>query len=356
MGAHERLIALEHRLFDELLESISAQLDRIQCTANAVAELDVLAALAQVAAENNYCRPTVDDGDELTIVEGRHPVVEQMLKGSLFVPNDTALNCSTDRCLIITGPNMAGKSTYMRQNALIALMAQIGSFVPAKECRAASCHVGVVDAIFTRIGASDDLSAGQSTFMVEMTEVAEILRNATAKSLVVLDEIGRGTSTFDGMSIARAVVEHITDPAKGLGCKTLFATHYHELTDLEGTIDGVKNYNIAVKKRGEDITFLRRIVRGPADDSYGIEVAKLAGLPGSVTRRAHEVLRALEATAPKNKVEQMDFDALQEYTSPAVPSEVLEKLETLDVETLTPIEALNFLYELKKTLKGSLNG
>ena len=283
LGAHERLIALEHRLFAELLETISAQLDRIQRTANAVAELDVLAALAQVAAENNYCRPVVDDGDELTIVEGRHPVVEQMLKGSLFVPNDTTLNCSTDRCLIITGPNMAGKSTYMRQNALIALMAQIGSFVPAKEC-----HVGVVDAIFTRIGASDDLSAGQSTFMVEMTEVAEILKNATAKSLVILDEIGRGTSTFD--------------------------------------------------------------------DSYGIEVAKLAGLPGTVTRRAHEVLRALEASAPKNNVEQMDFDALQEYNSPAVPSEVLEKLEALDVETLTPIEALNFLYELKKTLKGSLNG
>ena len=326
LGAHERLIALEHRLFNELLESIGAQLDRIQRTANAVAELDVLAALAQVAAENNYCRPTVDESDQLTIVEGRHPVVEQMLKGSLFVPNDTTLNCGEDRCLIITGPNMAGKSTYMRQNALIALMAQIGSFVPAREC-----HVGVVDAIFTRIGASDDLSAGQSTFMVEMTEVAEILKNATSRSLVVLD-------------------------AKGLGCKTLFATHYHELTDLEGTISGVKNYNIAVKKRGEDITFLRRIVRGPADDSYGIEVAKLAGLPGTVTRRAHEVLRALEATAPKNKVEQMDFDALQEYNSPAVPSEVLEKLDALDVETLTPIEALNFLYELKKTLKGSLNG
>ena len=323
LGAHERLIAL--------------------------AELDVLAALAQVAAENNYCRPVVDDSDELTITEGRHPVVEQMLKGSLFVPNDTKLNCTTDRCLIITGPNMAGKSTYMRQNALIALMAQIGSFVPAS-----SCHVGVVDAIFTRIGASDDLAAGQSTFMVEMTEVAEILKNATPKSLVVLDEIGRGTSTFDGMSIARAVVEHISDPAKGLGCKTLFATHYHELTDLEGSIEGVKNYNIAVKKRGEDITFLRRIVRGPADDSYGIEVAKLAGLPGTVTRRAHEVLRALEASAPKNKVEQMDFDALQEYSSPAVPSEMMEKLEALDVETLTPIEALNFLYELKKTLSGSL--
>ena len=350
LGAHERLIALEHRLFTELMQQISAKLDRIQRTANAVAELDVLAALAQVAAENNYCRPIVDDGDELNIVEGRHPVVEQMLKGSLFVPNDTTLNCGEDRCLIITGPNMAGKSTYMRQNALIALMAQIGSFVPASQCR-----LGVVDAIFTRIGASDDLSAGQSTFMVEMTEVAEFLKNATPKSLVVLDEIGRGTSTFDGMSIARAVVEHISDPAKGLGCKTLFATHYHELTELEGTVPGVKNYNIAVKKRGEDITFLRRIVRGPADDSYGIEVAKLAGLPGTVTRRAHEVLRALEATAPKNRVEQMDFDALQEYSSPAVPSEMMEKLEALDVETLTPIEALNFLYELKKTLKGSMN-
>ena len=350
LGAHERLIALEHRLFTELLEDISGKLDRIQRTANAVAELDVLSALAQVAAENNYCRPVVDDGDELQIVEGRHPVVEQMLKGSLFVPNDTTLNCGDDRCLIITGPNMAGKSTYMRQNALITLMAQIGSFVPAAECR-----VGIVDAIFTRIGASDDLAAGQSTFMVEMTEVAEILQKATPKSLVVLDEIGRGTSTFDGMSIARAVVEHIADPAKGLGCKTLFATHYHELTDLEGAVPGVKNYNIAVKKRGEDITFLRRIVRGPADDSYGIEVAKLAGLPGTVTRRAHEVLRALEATAPKNKVEQMDFDALQEYASPAVPSEMMEKLEAVDVETLTPIEALNFLYELKKTLKGSLN-
>jgi DNA mismatch repair protein MutS len=216
--------------------------------------------------------------------------------------------------------------------------------------------VGIVDAIFTRVGASDDLAAGQSTFMVEMTEVAEILKSATPRSLVVLDEIGRGTSTFDGMSIARAVVEHIADPKKGLGCKTLFATHYHELTDLEGEVPGVKNYNIAVKKRGEDITFLRRIVRGPADDSYGIEVAKLAGLPGSVTKRAHEVLRVLEASAPKNKVEQMDFASLEAYTSPAMPSEMLEQLEAVDVETLTPIEALNFLYELKKTLKGTLNG
>ena len=312
---------------------------------------ELLAGFAEAALQNNYVMPNVDESGVMEIKEGRHPVIEQMLKGSLFVPNDTMLDEDENRMLLITGPNMAGKSTYMRQNALIALMAQIGSFVPA-----ASCHVGVVDAIFTRIGASDDLAAGQSTFMVEMTEVAEILKNATAKSLVVLDEIGRGTSTFDGMSIARAVVEHIADPAKGLGCKTLFATHYHELTELEGTVEGVKNYNIAVKKRGEDITFLRRIVRGPADDSYGIEVAKLAGLPGSVTRRAHEVLRTLEASAPKNKVEQMDFDALQEYNSPAVPSEMMEKLEAVDVETLTPIEALNFLYELKKTLKGSLNG
>jgi DNA mismatch repair protein MutS len=349
LGAHERLIALERQLFDELLQAVGGQLARIQRTADAVAKLDVLTALAQVAVDNNYCRPTVDDSDVLRIVEGRHPVVEQMLKGTLFVPNDTSLNCGDDRCLIITGPNMAGKSTYMRQNALIALMAQIGSFVPAKECR-----VGIVDAIFTRVGASDDLAAGQSTFMVEMTEVAEILKSATPRSLVVLDEIGRGTSTFDGMSIARAVVEHIADPGKGLGCKTLFATHYHELTDLEGQVQGVKNYNIAVKKRGEDITFLRRIVRGPADDSYGIEVAKLAGLPGSVTKRAHEVLRVLEASAPKNKVEQMDFASLEEYASPALPGEMVEQLEELDVETLTPIEALNFLYELKKAMKGTL--
>ena len=297
-----------------------------------------------MAAENNYCRPIVDDSDELTITEGRHPVVEQMLKGSLFVPNDTTLNCGADRCLIITGPNMAGKSTYMRQNALIALMAQIGSFVPAS-----SCHVGVVDAIFTRIGASDDLSAGQSTFMVEMTEVAEILQRATKSSLVILDEIGRGTSTFDGMSIARAVVEYICD---NIGCKTLFATHYHELTSMDQDVDGIKNYNIAVKKRGEDITFLRRIVQGPADDSYGIEVAKLAGLPEAVIKRAHAVLRQLEATAPgANKAMQLDFETVEAYNNPAVPSEVVDKLNSLDIETLTPIEALNFLYELKQALK-----
>ena len=352
LGAHERIIVLERQLFSELLAVISGQLARIQATAAAVARLDVLVSLAQAAVDNNYCCPTVDDSDVLHIVQGRHPVVEQVLNGSLFVPNDTQLDCGENRCLIITGPNMAGKSTYMRQNALIALMAQIGSYVPAKECR-----VGIVDAIFTRVGASDDLAAGQSTFMVEMTEVAEILKEATARSLVVLDEIGRGTSTFDGMSIARAVVEHISDKQNGIGCKTLFATHYHELTDLENSLEGIKNYNIAVKKRGEDITFLRKIVPGPADDSYGIEVAKLAGLPGSVTRRARQVLRVLEANAPDaRKVEQLDFDALEAYQSPAVPSEFLEKLEKTDVDTLTPIEALNFLYELKKTLKGSISG
>ena len=242
-----------------------------------------------------------------------------------------------------TGPNMAGKSTYMRQNALIALMAQIGSFVPA-----ASAHLGVVDAIFTRVGASDDLAAGQSTFMVEMTEVAEILKHATRDSLVILDEIGRGTSTFDGMSIARAVVEYICE---NIGCKTLFATHYHELTSMDQDIHGVKNYNIAVKKRGEDITFLRRIIAGPADDSYGIEVAKLAGLPGSVTKRAHAVLRQLEANAPgRSNTMQLDFETVEAYNNPSVPSEVVDKLHSVDIETLTPLEALNFLYELKTVL------
>ena len=344
LGANERLLVLEHQLFTELLNDISAQVVRIQRTASAVAQVDVLAAFAEVALCNNYVRPTVDDGDTIEIREGRHPVIEQMLKGSLFVPNDTLLNEADDRMLLITGPNMAGKSTYMRQNALITLMAQIGSFVPAT-----SAQIGVVDAIFTRVGASDDLAAGQSTFMVEMTEVAEILQHATQNSLVILDEIGRGTSTFDGMSIARAVVEYICE---NLGCKTLFATHYHELTSMEQEVPGVKNYNIAVKKRGEDITFLRRIVPGPADDSYGIEVAKLAGLPGAVTRRAHTVLRQLEAAAPgRNQTMQLDFETVEAYQNPTVPSEVVDKLHQIDIETLTPLEALNFLYELKNALK-----
>ncbi|MEG2595985.1 MAG: DNA mismatch repair protein MutS [Ruthenibacterium sp.] len=346
LGANERLASLERQLFDDLLSKLSAELSRIQQTASAIARLDVLAALAEVAVRNNYVKPIVDTGDTLVIDEGRHPVIEQMLKGALFVPNDTLLDCADNRMLIITGPNMAGKSTYMRQTALIALMAQIGSFVPAK-----SCTMGVVDAIFTRVGASDDLSAGQSTFMVEMTEVAEILQYATQKSLVILDEIGRGTSTFDGMSIARAVVEHIADKDNGMGCKTLFATHYHELTDLENALDGVKNYNIAVKKRGDDITFLRRIIRGPADDSYGIEVAKLAGLPESVTKRAKEVLKVLEANAPNaDKVTQLDFVNFEKFAQTPVPSELVDKLTALDVETLTPLEALNFLFELKQTI------
>ncbi len=343
LGAGERLLALEHQLFADLLGRISAELVRIQRTAAAVAQLDVLTALAETAVQNNYTRPTVDDSDALEIREGRHPVIEQMLSGSLFVPNDTTLGGPDDRLLIITGPNMAGKSTYMRQNALIALMAQIGSFVPA-----AAAHVGVVDAIFTRVGAADDLAAGQSTFMVEMTEVAEILRSATPNSLVILDEIGRGTSTFDGMSIARAVVEYICEK---IGCKTLFATHYHELTVLDEDIPGVKNYNIAVKKRGDDITFLRRIVPGPADDSYGIEVAKLAGLPESVTKRAHAVLQVLEKSTPDARASvQLDFEAVEALNHPDVPAELLQKLGQTDIETLTPLEALNFLYELKKTL------
>mgnify|MGYP001122776442 CR=1 FL=1 len=360
LGAHERLITLERRLFDELLESISAQLDRIQRTANAVAQLDVLTALAQVAAENNYCRPIVDDGDELTITEGRHPVVEQMLKGSLFVPNDTTLNCTTDRCLIITGPNMAGKSTYMRQTALIVLMAQIGSFVPASKA-----NIGIVDRIFTRVGASDDLASGQSTFMVEMTEVANILRNATSNSLLILDEIGRGTSTFDGLSIAWAVIEHVANP-KLLGAKTLFATHYHELTELEGKLPGVHNYCIAVKEKGDDIVFLRKIVQGGADKSYGIQVARLAGVPESVLSRAQELVEQLsdaDITAavkdltmqkkPKAKPVHYDevdmaqmslFDTVQD-------DDIIKELSELDISNMTPMDALNTLYRFQGKVK-----
>ena len=344
LTAGDRDKALEFEIFTALRESVTAESVRIQRAAGLIAELDTLCSLASVAVNNNYCRPSVDDSGVIEIHDGRHPVVERVLKDALFVPNDTYMGEREDRAAIITGPNMAGKSTYMRQVALITLMAQIGSFVPAKSAR-----IGVVDRIFTRIGASDDLAGGQSTFMVEMTEVAEILKNATKESLVILDEIGRGTSTFDGMSIARSVVEFICE---NIGCKTLFATHYHELTSMDQDVDGIKNYNIAVKKRGEDITFLRRIVQGPADDSYGIEVAKLAGLPETVIKRAHAVLRQLEATAPgANKAMQLDFETVEAYNNPAVPSEVVDKLNSLDIETLTPIEALNFLYELKQALK-----
>ena len=344
LGAHDKSILLETRLFEQVRTRIAEQLPRVQASAKAVAALDVLCSFARVSVKNDYTRPVINMSGKLYLKDSRHPVVEALLQDAPFVPNDVDMDMNDNRVAIITGPNMAGKSTYMRQIAIITIMAQIGCFVPA-----AVAEIGIVDAIFTRVGASDDLSAGQSTFMIEMAEVADILKNATQNSLVIFDEIGRGTSTFDGMSIARAVVEHI---AGKIGCKTLFATHYHELTELEEQLPGVKNYNIAVKKRGDDITFLRRIVRGPADDSYGIQVAKLAGLPDEVTERAKQVLKTLDAASQSNKrVTQLDFEALEAMNSPAVPSEMMDKLNALDVETLTPIEALNFLYELKKILR-----
>ena len=287
LGAQERIVRLEFEIFSGIRSQIASQLERVRVTARAVANLDALCSLAYTAVNNNYTRPVVDTSDEIIIENGRHPVVELMLDGVPFVPNDTHLDCRGNRTAIITGPNMAGKSTYMRQVAVITLMAQIGSFVPASNAK-----IGIVDRIFTRVGASDDLSAGQSTFMLEMTEVADILKNATSKSLIVFDEIGRGTSTYDGMSIARAVLEYTADKKK-IGAKTLFATHYHELTELEDIVDGVNNFNTSVKKRGDDITFLRRIVKGPADGSYGVEVAKLAGVPKAVVENAKKILKTL---------------------------------------------------------------
>ena len=316
-------------------------LDRLQKCAKLVSVADALCSLSVVAAANNYVKPVVDNSDVIDIKDGRHPIVENGLSDCLFVPNDTYLNTDDSRFSIITGPNMAGKSTYMRQTALIVLMAQIGSFVPAS-----SCHVGIVDAIFTRVGASDDLASGQSTFMVEMNEVSHILKNATSKSLVILDEIGRGTSTFDGLSIAWAVAEYISDKEK-IGAKTLFATHYHELIALEDTIDGVRNYSVAVKKRGDDITFLRKIVRGGTDDSFGIEVAKLAGVPDEVIARAKEVLKSVDSgeSAAPTQLRFADYE-IKDETS--VSNEITEYLKNLDVTTLTPIEALNELYNLQK--------
>ena len=342
LTARDRITALEYELFTQVRLALAEQAERVQRTARAVACVDVLADFAAVAVKNNYCRPEIDLSGEIEIRDGRHPVVEQMLKGSLFVPNDTRLDTDANRVAILTGPNMAGKSTYMRQVALIVLMAQIGSFVPAKSAR-----IGVVDRIFTRIGASDDLASGKSTFMVEMTEVAEILKNATARSLLILDEIGRGTSTFDGMAIARAVLEYAADRRR-LGAKTLFATHYHELTDIERELEGVRNYNIAVKKRGGDIVFLRKIVPGAADDSYGVEVAKLAGLPDRVITRARELLRELESGAP---VRTVTVAAPDQLSIASMENDALRRrLESLAVETLTPIEAMNALYELKQML------
>ncbi len=344
LTASERILALESEIFGEVRKYVASRLEVIQRTANAVAKLDFLCSLAVVAAQNQYVCPQIVLDGRFDVKNGRHPVVEQMLDGAPFVPNDTYLDLKQDQLLVITGPNMAGKSTYMRQVAILTIMAQIGSFVPAQ-----SATISIVDKIFTRVGASDDLSAGQSTFMVEMSEVAHILKYATPRSLVILDEIGRGTSTFDGMSIAKAVVEYIVK-TKSVRCKTLFATHYHELTSLEQELSGVKNYNIAVKKRGDDITFLRKIVPGGADDSFGIEVAKLAGVPDKVIRRAKEVLYELEHQAGSEKPKPVTKTVSDQASFATYISQVEERLKQTEVDALTPIEALNLLYELKKML------
>ena len=349
LGAEEKVVNLEYNAFIEIREEIAKNIKRLQSTAMAVSELDVLTSFAQVAEDLNYCMPQVDNSGIIDIKAGRHPVIEKMLGAGSFVDNDTYLDKDENRLSIITGPNMAGKSTYMRQVALITLMAQVGSFVPASEA-----HIGVVDKIFTRVGASDDLSMGQSTFMVEMMEVATILKEATSNSLVILDEIGRGTSTYDGLSIAWAVAEYIADKEK-CGAKTLFATHYHELTELENQSDGIKNYSIAVKEKGEDIIFLRKIVRGGTDESYGIHVAKLAGVPKIVTQKANEFLRNIEKKnvltgkkaekEDKKKVEGQ-FD-MYNYKL----AEIAHELDKVNLNELTPIDALNTLVKIKEKMK-----
>ncbi|MCH5352399.1 MAG: DNA mismatch repair protein MutS [Acutalibacter sp.] len=348
LGAHEKSVSLESRLFEDIRKHIAEQLPRVQSSAKAVAALDVLASFAVVSVKNDYTRPVINLSGKMYLKDSRHPVVEALLQDQPFVPNDVEMDMNDNRVAIITGPNMAGKSTYMRQTAIITIMAQIGCFVPA-----AVAEIGIVDSIFTRVGASDDLSAGQSTFMIEMSEVADILKHATKNSLIIFDEIGRGTSTFDGMSIARAVLEYVHDK-KLVGAKTLFATHYHELTAMEDVLPGVKNFNIAVKKRGDDITFLRRIVRGGADDSFGIEVAKLAGVPDKVIKRAKQVLVDLESGEGQNvslhTAERFADEPIQ-LTMESADSEVLQKLRALDVNTLTPIECMNVLFELRNLLK-----
>ena len=343
LGAQDKVCSLEYDIFIALRDEISKNFKRIQKSANLLAKLDVYVALADVAMKNNYVRPEVDYSDVIDIKDGRHPVVEKFVKDSYFVPNDTFLNTTTDRLALITGPNMAGKSTYMRQSALIVVMAQIGSFVPAKEAR-----IGVIDKLFTRVGASDDLASGQSTFMLEMTEVAYILENATKRSFIIYDEIGRGTSTYDGMSMARAIAEYTA--SKKIGAKTMFATHYHELTSLEDEIDGVVNYNIAAKKRGEDIVFLRKIVKGPTDDSYGIEVSKLAGVPNEVVKRAKVILNdilngEIQVNKPTSKRVEPSVELSIEDIS---VYEAADRIKKIDINTLTPIEAMNFIFELKK--------
>ena len=361
LGAEDKLYALEYELYCEVRERIASEVVRIQKTAKAIAQLDVFASMAYVAERNNFVRPSINEKGVIDIKNGRHPVVEKMIPNEMFIANDTYLDDKKNRISIITGPNMAGKSTYMRQTALIVLMAQIGSFVPAD-----SANIGIVDRIFTRVGASDDLASGQSTFMVEMTEVANILRNATSKSLLILDEIGRGTSTFDGLSIAWAVVEHISNK-RLLGAKTLFATHYHELTELEGKLDSVNNYCIAVKEKGDDIVFLRKIVKGGADKSYGIQVAKLAGVPDSVIQRAKEIVDELieadvatrireisvqssESTKKQKKYDEVDLAQMSLFDT-VKDDDIIEELKQIDVAQLTPIEALNTLYNLQNKLK-----
>jgi len=348
LGATDKVCSLEYDIFQDIRSRVAENSERIRAVAELIAKTDVYVSLAAVAARNKYVRPEVDASSVIEIKDGRHPVVEQFVKGEYFVPNDTTLDMNRNRIMLITGPNMAGKSTYMRQVALIVLMAQIGSFVPANDAR-----IGIVDKIFTRVGASDDLASGQSTFMLEMNEVAYILKNATNKSLIIYDEVGRGTSTFDGMSIARAIVEHTHD--KKIGAKTLFATHYHELTVLENELDGVVNYNIAAKKRGDNITFLRKIVKGSTDDSYGIEVAKLAGVPNEVIKRAKEILSIVEKTAKSLKTS--DKDILPENDDSVITmddlihEQVIEELRAVDINALSPYEAITLLYNLQKRLK-----
>ena len=343
-GAGEKLCDLEYRIYTQLREFLAANVTRVQATAASVARLDVLCAFAQCAADYNWCRPNMVPGDAIDITDGRHPVVELTQKDTLFVPNDTHLNCRDAQIAVITGPNMAGKSTYMRQTALIALMAQMGSFVPAR-----SADMSIVDRVFTRIGASDDLSGGMSTFMVEMSEVAAILRSATSRSLIILDEVGRGTSTYDGMAVARAVVEYCANRRK-LGAKTMFATHYHELTALEGQIEGVKNYNISAKKRGDDIIFLRKIVPGGTDDSYGIEVAKLAGVPDPVIKRARVILAELTEDRPSAGAPAAPAggDSGQMSLEGLAGEEICAILRGLDLNTMTPLEALSMLFDFKR--------
>jgi DNA mismatch repair protein MutS len=344
LGAGERIVKLEYELFAQIRDELAEHVGPLRRSAVAAAQLDVLCSLAEAAAKNQYCRPEVTPAGPIEIIEGRHPVVEKMLDFP-FVPNDTSLSRSGCRCMVITGPNMAGKSTYMRQVALIALMAQVGSFVPARQA-----SIAMTDAIFTRVGASDDLACGQSTFMVEMNEVAQILNNATCQSLLIFDEIGRGTSTFDGMSIARAVLEYAANPKK-LGAKTLFATHYHELTELESTVEGVRNFAVAVKKRGDEITFLRRIVQGAADGSYGVEVAKLAGVPEPVVKRAKAILRELEEQeraklAATGQAAVLAAAQNDECFGQLQGAALLEALRQIDTDTITPLEALTKLYEV----------